>query len=117
MHSGFALQKTSVEPCCILTAAWFAGSANANGLKKESSTRCYCKKVLNCNSHKSGRADKHIPQYNKDSQDLQSASGTEASSTRCGEVLLCFFEKYLKFISLTICLHLLCDNQLGLATI
>lgn len=96
MHSGFALQKTSVELCCILTAAWFTGSANANGLKKASSTRCYCKEVLNCNSHKSGRADKHIPQYNKDSQDLPATSGTEASSTRCSEVLLCFIWKVLK---------------------
>lgn len=33
MHSGFALQNTSVELCRILTEAWLTGSANANGLK------------------------------------------------------------------------------------
>lgn len=43
MYSGLASQYASVVLSCILTEAWFTGSANANGLKKEGSTRCYCK--------------------------------------------------------------------------
>lgn len=98
MYSGFASQSASVELCRILTEAWFTGSANANGLKKgKVHPGVTVNKVLNSNSHKSGRADKQIPQYNKDFQDSLPASGTEASSTRCGEVLLWFIWKVLKF--------------------
>ena len=96
MFSGFASQNASVELCRILTEAWFAGSANANGLKKEGSTRCYGKQTSKIHSL-------HL----------------ELKVRARGVASFCCvsYEKYLNFILLAICLRLPCDNQFGLAKV